>query len=187
MSMMKKSAHYTWLTCLLPGIVFVCCAGCDFIYRIVDKPGAEEKDLVGETIPFEPNKKIEEIQKLLKLYGYQPGKIDGGLGVNTRKAIEQFQRDNGLTQSKFVDKQTWEKLTVFQSKGLVENGEINAIAVQTALKNAGFNPGKIDGKEGPQTQAALKKFQKAMGLNPDGRIGFKTLSELYDFLPEPGA
>ncbi len=157
-------------------------SGCDLIYRLVHKEGAEEKDLIGDSIPFESNPKVLEIQKLLQLYGYRAGTPDGGLGPFTRQAIEKFQEDSDLTPTGFVDKQTWAKLTMFGESGLVVNGEIDVKVVQSALKSAGFNPGKIDGKGGPQTDKAIKAFQKAMGLEPDGRIGFRTLRELYDFL-----
>ena len=40
--------------------------GCDALYRVLDKEGAEEKELVGEVVPFEKNPTIEEIQMLLK-------------------------------------------------------------------------------------------------------------------------
>lgn len=178
----NKIAHGTIIVVVL---VLFFSAGCDFIYGLLQKEGAEEKALVGATIPFEPSPKVVEIQKLLKLYGYQAGRIDGGLGVNTRNAIETFQQDNGLKVTKFVDKATWVKLNIFNDRQLVVDGEVNMMMVQAALKNAGFNPGKPDGKDGPKTLEAIRKFQKAMGLKPDGRIGFKTLSELYDFLPAP--
>lgn len=157
--------------------------GCDFIYGILQKEGAEEKKLIGETVSFEPNPKVMEVQKLLQLYGYQPGSIDGGLGNNTRLALEAFQRDNNLPMTRFIDKATWVRLNIFQESGLISDGEIDVKTVQTALKNAGFNPGKIDGRLGAQTEAAVKKFQQAMGLRSDGNIGFKTLKELRDFLP----
>ena len=44
------------------------------------------------------------------------------------------------------------------------------IQVQAALKEAGFDVGAVDGKLGSRTRAALKKFQKANGLTPNGRI-----------------
>ena len=46
------------------GLCFVLC-GCDAIYRVLDKEGAEEKELIGEVIPFEKNLVVEEIQSLL--------------------------------------------------------------------------------------------------------------------------
>jgi len=54
--------------------------------------------------------------------------------------------------------------------------------IQAALKKAGFYKGEIDGKEGPQTKRAIKAFQKAKGLNPDGVVGLKTWGELNKFL-----
>lgn len=46
--------------------------------------------------------------------------------------------------------------------------------IQTALKNAGFYAGKIDGKVGPGTKKAIEEFQKANGLKADGKVGPKT-------------
>ena len=43
--------------------------------------------------------------------------------------------------------------------------------IQAALKNAGYNPGVIDGKMGKQTRDAIKAFQKANSLTVDGRCG----------------
>ena len=164
-------------------IALLCC-GCDAVYRILQKEGAEEKDLIGEIVPFESNPKVEEIQRLLNLYGYKVGAPDGQLGPNTRYAIRAFQEDNNLKVTRFVDNATWEALNAFNANGLVVEGEINVKTVQTALKNAGFNPGSIDGQWGPKTEENLRKFQKAMGLEPDGIIGFRTIKELADFLPQ---
>lgn len=48
------------------------------------------------------------------------------------------------------------------------------IEVQTALKNAGFYAGNIDGKLGPKSKKAIEDFQKANGLKVDGKVGPKT-------------
>jgi len=48
------------------------------------------------------------------------------------------------------------------------------IEIQTALKNAGFYAGNIDGKIGPKTKKAIEEFQKANGLKADGKVGPKT-------------
>lgn len=57
--------------------------------------------------------------------------------------------------------------------------------VQTALKNAGFYSGAIDGKSGPMTKKAIEEFQKANGLKADGKVGTKTWAILGSQLNPP--
>lgn len=164
--------------------LFLCSSlGCDFVYRLLNKEGAEEKAIVGEITPRERNLVVEEIQTLLKLYGYNAGNVDGVLGFRTREAIAQFQRDNALKESRFVDKATWQRLNIFKENKLVVNNELNIKLIQKVLKKAGFNPGQADGKMGDKTKKAVKAFQQAHGLTADGKIGYKTLLKLATYLP----
>lgn len=159
--------------------------GCDFIYRLLDKEGAEEKELVGEISPFESNPTVEEVQTLLKIYGYSPGTPDGVLGLRTRNAIEKFQKDHGLKPSRFVDDETWEKLSVFKKNGLLIEGEVNIRLVQEILEKAGYDVGGVDGNYGPKSKKALEQFQTVNKLKVDGKIGYKTLSALAQYLQVP--
>jgi peptidoglycan hydrolase-like protein with peptidoglycan-binding domain len=62
----------------------------------------------------------------------------------------------------------------------------SAIEIQTALKNAGYYTGNIDGKMGPETKAAIEEFQKTNGLKADGKVGTKTWALLRKHLnPKP--
>jgi peptidoglycan hydrolase-like protein with peptidoglycan-binding domain len=54
--------------------------------------------------------------------------------------------------------------------------------VQIALRNAGHNPGSIDGKMGPRTSGALRSFQAGNGLRPSGRPDQDTMNKLADHL-----
>lgn len=54
--------------------------------------------------------------------------------------------------------------------------------IQTALSNAGYNPGPIDGKIGKRTRQAIRDFQKDKGLMVDGRVGKQTWSALRSYL-----
>lgn len=54
--------------------------------------------------------------------------------------------------------------------------------IQTALKNAGFYAGAIDGKIGPLSKKATEEFQKANGLEADGKVGPKTWAVLSAYL-----
>ncbi len=62
------------------------------------------------------------------------------------------------------------------------------IEIQTALKNAGFYMGAIDGKKGPMTKKAIEDFQQANNLKVDGKVGAKTWEALTKHLnPAPPA
>lgn len=49
---------------------------------------------------------------------------------------------------------------------------------QQALKDKGFDPGPVDGVNGPATRAAVKKYQAQQNITPDGVLGEKTLDSL---------
>ncbi|MCX7935644.1 MAG: peptidoglycan-binding protein [Planctomycetota bacterium] len=55
-------------------------------------------------------------------------------------------------------------------------------SVQLALKNAGFNPGPIDGICGERTIAAIRAFQAKEGLKQDGIVGSQTWAKLSAYL-----
>lgn len=176
---MKK---YSNILILLLLIVFA--SGCDKIYTLVHKEGAEEKALIGTLVPFEPNPTVEEIQMLLNLYGYGCGEPDGILGGMTREAIARFQKDNGLEVTRFVDDATWASLKKMRDSGLVNkrNYELNVKLIQKILNEAGHPVGAADGVLGPQTIKAVKDFQKQNGLAVDGQIGYRTLVVLSQYL-----
>ena len=53
--------------------------------------------------------------------------------------------------------------------GLVNLGTL--AGVQFALEKLGYDPGKIDGIDGPNTHAAVKSFQEGAGIGADGIAG----------------
>jgi peptidoglycan hydrolase-like protein with peptidoglycan-binding domain len=50
--------------------------------------------------------------------------------------------------------------------------------LQQALKGKGHDPGPIDGMMGSQTEAALRDFQRAEGIDASGQPNARTLSAL---------
>jgi hypothetical protein len=51
-------------------------------------------------------------------------------------------------------------------------------SAQEALKAKGFDPGEVDGRYGPNTRAAITKYQRDNGLRETGRFDEATLSHL---------
>lgn len=52
--------------------------------------------------------------------------------------------------------------------------------MQSKLKSKGYYKGSVDGKFGPETRRAVRKFQEAIGITVDGKPGDRTLTALYE-------
>jgi N-acetyl-anhydromuramyl-L-alanine amidase AmpD len=52
------------------------------------------------------------------------------------------------------------------------------IKLQQRLRDMGFNPGAVDGVFGENTKAAVKAFQRSVGLQDDGIVGSNTRTKL---------
>jgi peptidoglycan hydrolase-like protein with peptidoglycan-binding domain len=55
---------------------------------------------------------------------------------------------------------------------------------QKALSKLGYDPGKIDGLDGPNTQKAVRAFQAHASIKIDGKIGTQTRQALASELAE---
>ena len=60
---------------------------------------------------------VRQIQTVLKQKGYYQGNIDGIFGTNTKKAVTDFQRDNGLKVDGIAGTQTLKALGLASSGG----------------------------------------------------------------------
>lgn len=50
--------------------------------------------------------------------------------------------------------------------------------VQKALDKLGFDPGEADGRDGPNTQKAVRAFQAHASIGVDGKVGPQTREAL---------
>ena len=91
---------------------------------------------------------------------------------------EQEQTIQDLTQAS--EESTGQAWIIVKTKNKTHYQSV--IRIQTALRNAGFKPGLIDGKMGKLTFSALKKFQEANRLTPDGRLDKQTWALLRNHL-----
>ncbi len=56
--------------------------------------------------------------------------------------------------------------------------------IQQALKDAGYDPGSIDGKIGPKTRKAIAEFQSEHNFNAGGGIDVQTWLALGDSITD---
>jgi murein L,D-transpeptidase YcbB/YkuD len=130
------------------------------------------------------------LQKGLKTAGYYIGKVDGVYGPQTEQAVEDLQKATHLPVTGLVDRATQmalDQAVAAKSQNAAEDDAIEATSVQTTLKLAGYWDGPIDGQWTPELTAALKQFQKALGVPPTGAVDAATLAALEDALALAGS
>jgi peptidoglycan hydrolase-like protein with peptidoglycan-binding domain len=121
-----------------------------------------------------------QAQRQLKALGFDPGTTDGDFGPQTEAALREYQRAYRLPPTARLDEATLRSLLPEQfqaSPAPLSNREV-ILQAQRQLKALGFNPGTIDGNLGPQTEAALREYQRAYRLPPTGRMDEATLRSL---------
>lgn len=64
--------------------------------------------------------------------------------------------------------------------GYIDLDELSG--VQDALAKLGFDPGVVDGKNGPNTERAVRAFQAHASIGIDGIVGPETREALRDEL-----
>lgn len=84
-----------------------------------------------------------------------------------------------------VNKGQEERVSVTKKSAIPEAKKHPSIKqIQTALKNAGYYLGSVDGRPGKQTREAIQAFQKANNLKPDGKVGKETWNLLKKYLEQ---
>ena len=124
---------------------------------------------------------IQLLQERLKAAGFYGGAIDGTPGARTKSALSRCKlgcialNDLSGTFDKPIFEQVTERQSPHASASAETTSPINTVAgnqeirrAQEQLKAAGFDPGPIDGKMGPQTKSALEKYRSSLKLSRSG-------------------
>ena len=114
-------------------------------------------------------KQVKYLQQSLIGLGYLSGNADGIYGSKTVEAVKDYQSAVGLGVDGSAGKKT---LTSLKN---------TVVALQSDLTAKGYNCKGADGIFGASTKAAVKSYQRAVGLTADGTAGAATMKKLYGF------
>jgi len=124
---------------------------------------------------------VRVLQRRLADAGFSPGPIDGRYGPRTEQAVMSLQAAYGLQIDGITGPRTMSALTapiptLYPGAGLESGGSAVVRVLQRRLADAGFSPGPIDGRYGPRTELAVRRFQGEHRLRVDGIGGPTTLA-----------
>src|SRR4051794_32592043 len=112
------------------------------------------------------NPQIAGLQVALRSWGYYHGSVDGVSGPQTTHAIRSFQRHAGLHVDGIAGPQTRHALgrvgrPLYGKRALRRGMHGWDVAVlQFMLVRRGVSPGIVDGYFGPETNHAVRRFQR---------------------------
>lgn len=109
------------------------------------------------------------LQVMLDRAGFSPGEIDGKMGPNVRRAINAYQRAQGLTETPHVDSASWQRLS----------GVTGAVAPLVAYDIASAD---VAGPYTPEIPADLVQQSKLQALNY--RNALEGLAEKFHAAPQ---
>lgn len=141
---------------------------------------------------------VKDLQTKLNSLGFDCGQVDGDFGPKTEAAVEAFQTAAGIEVDGHVGPQTMAALAAYKKPEPIvipidpkpvyvptrtlylgcDGDDVKKMQHQLNIKGA--SPKLVeDGSFGPKTDQELRDFQKANGLEVDGRCGPKTSAKLW--------
>lgn len=120
---------------------------------------------------------VTRLQQALRRRGGSLG-ADGVFGPATQRALEDFQRAEGLPVTGVADAETWDRLDELRRGDSGDSVRALQEGINRVRRAQGLDPIEADGKFGPGTEEALKALQRAAGLEESGRASPELLSVL---------
>jgi peptidoglycan hydrolase-like protein with peptidoglycan-binding domain len=128
---------------------------------------------------------VRSLQGRLARLGFAPGPIDGRYGPQTMGSVERFQATADLAVDGIAGPHTLAALgatgraVISPGAGYQQpHGARRVRSLQRRLARLGFPPGPIDGRYGPLTTSAVRRFQQHRHLPPSGVVSPRTLVAL---------
>jgi len=130
-----------------------------------------------ETVPKKFKAEVSDMKEKVNTLETRVDTVESKTADVERATAEHTQAIEEIKSTKPAEVQT-----NFTTRSSSAKGNTRTKDIQTALKNAGFYNGMIDGIKGTGTKKAIKEFQRANGLQADGVIGPKTWDLLSKYL-----
>lgn len=130
--------------------------------------------------------RVQALQRQLSWLGLEPGPVDGRYGPLTTGAVTRFQQAHGLAVDGVAGALTADALAATvpeRAASAPERATSDRVervkALQRQLGVLGLDPGRVDGRYGPLTTSAVKRFQQAHDLHADGIADPRTQHALH--------
>jgi N-acetylmuramoyl-L-alanine amidase len=122
----------------------------------------------------------------------EDGESPDGFDASMERAVRAFQQHRGITADGIVGPATsaaleearWrlgDRVLVHRPGDLLAGDDV--VALQRRLLGLGFKVGRVDGRLGPDTEQAVREFQRNVGIPADGTCGPATLKALGRLAP----
>ncbi len=128
---------------------------------------------------------VRDLQERLRLSGLA-AEADGEFGPDTEASVRSFQEVRGLRIDGICGPDTWGALVessfglgdrlLYHRQPMLRGDDV--AAMQQRLNGLGFDAGREDGILGPETENALRRFQRDAGIATDGVCGPATVAAL---------
>jgi N-acetylmuramoyl-L-alanine amidase len=128
---------------------------------------------------------VRDLQERLLAAGH-PVTVDSHFGARTEAAVRAFQDVRHLRADGICGPQTWAALVesgfqlgdrlLYLTRQMLRGDDVAEL--QRRLNALGFDAGREDGILGPETDQAIRQFQRNAGLTPDGIFGPETRTTL---------
>ncbi|HET8931755.1 MAG TPA: peptidoglycan-binding protein, partial [Acidimicrobiales bacterium] len=151
---------------------------------------APETDPVSDLFPLGPGTSgsaVRDLQIRLRQSGLLgTPEATGNYDRSTEAAVLAFQERSGLAASGTCDRSTWAALVesgyslgdrlLYHRVPMLRGDDVAAL--QRRLSELGFHGGRVDGIFGPESEAAVKAFQRNSALVTDGVAGPDVVAQL---------
>ena len=154
-----------------------------------DEPEPEPEIVYGTLQRGIKSDEVKALQQRLVDLGYLTGAADGSFGQMTEDAIKAAQEAYGMAVNGIADNAFQQKLfegverpvaeeVNYETLNTSSTGEL-VVNLQLRLRELGYYDGRADGGYGAMTEAAVKKAQKAYGMDQTGVADGAFQQKLY--------